>query len=127
MLYIGIVTLYFYVLNISIQTTFSAPPHNFKPLIVGLLYIPSSLGFICGSIVGGRWMDYVLQRAARKANRYDDNGKPKVYPEERMQENIWFAAIIPIVALLWYGWSAEKGVHWLCPVSRCLLHSYICY
>uniref|UniRef100_A0A093VJ17 Quinidine resistance protein 3 n=1 Tax=Talaromyces marneffei PM1 TaxID=1077442 RepID=A0A093VJ17_TALMA len=116
MFYIGIVTIYFYVLNISIQNTFANPPYNFSTLIVGLLYIPSSLGYICGSIIGGRWMDYVMQREARKANRFDANGKPRVYPEERMKENTWVGALLPVAALLWYGWTAEHGVYWLCPM-----------
>lgn len=115
--YIGVVTLYFYILNISIQNTFGAPPYSFSTLIVGLLYIPSSLGYICGSVVGGRWMDYVMKRSARKANRWDENGKPKVFPEERMQENAWVGALLPPAALLWYGWTADKGIFWLCPVS----------
>ncbi|EED22686.1 bicyclomycin resistance protein, putative [Talaromyces stipitatus ATCC 10500] len=116
MFYIGIVTIYFYILNISIQNTFASPPYNFSTLIVGLLYIPSSLGYICGSIFGGRWMDYVMQREARKANRCDETGRPKVYPEERMKENAWAGALLPVVALLWYGWTADKGIYWLCPM-----------
>lgn len=121
MFYIGVVTIYFYILNISIQNTFASPPYNFSILIVGLLYIPSSLGYICGSIIGGRWMDYVMQREARKANRFDDNGRPKVYPEERMKENTWVGALLPVAALLWYGWTAEHGVYWLCPVGHITL------
>ncbi|OKL58650.1 putative MFS transporter [Talaromyces atroroseus] len=116
MFYIGVVTIYFYVLNISIQNTFASSPYNFGILIVGLLYIPSSLGYIVGSVVGGRWMDFVMQRAARKANRRDENGKPKVFPEERMQENAWLGALLPPAALLWYGWTAQYGVFWLCPL-----------
>ncbi|KUL89784.1 hypothetical protein ZTR_00586 [Talaromyces verruculosus] len=114
MLYIGVVTIYFYILNISIQNTYASPPYNFSTLIAGLLYIPSSLGYIGGSVIGGRWMDYVMQREARKANRFDENGKPRVYPEERMKENTWVGALLPVGALLWYGWMAEHGVYWLC-------------
>jgi multidrug resistance protein len=125
MFYIGVVTIYFYILNISIQNTFASSPYNFGILIVGLLYIPSSLGYIVGSVVGGRWMDFVMQRAARKANRWDEDGKPKVFPEERMQENAWLGALLPPAALLWYGWTAQNGVFWLCPVSSVRIYSLV--
>jgi MFS family permease len=43
-----------YVLNISVQQTFSIAPYNYSVLIVGLLYIPNSLGYILASVFGGR-------------------------------------------------------------------------
>lgn len=44
-----------YMLNISIQQTFSRAPYSFRILIVGLLYIPSSLGYVFASLFGGKW------------------------------------------------------------------------
>lgn len=35
-----------YFLNISVESTFSAPPYNFKTIIVGCLYISNSLGYL---------------------------------------------------------------------------------
>lgn len=35
-----------------------------------------------------------------------------------MRENAWLGAIMYPVALMWYGWSAQEGVFWLCPVSN---------
>jgi len=56
-----------YMLNIAIQQTFSEKPYNFSVIILGLLYIPSSLGYLAASVLGGRWSDYIMHREARAA------------------------------------------------------------
>ena len=109
-----------YVLNISVQATFSAQPYGFSTLIVGLLYIPNSAGYLLASIFGGRWIDNIMHREARKAGRYDEKGKLVLRPEDRMQENAWIAAVLWPGALIWYGWTAENGVLWICPmIANC--------
>ncbi|KAI9740842.1 MAG: hypothetical protein M1818_004447 [Claussenomyces sp. TS43310] len=105
-----------YVLNISVQQTFSAPPYSFSTIIVGLLYIPNSLGYVVVSIFGGKWIDNIMAREARKANRYDERGKLIYIPEDRMRENVWLGAIMYPAALVVYGWTADKGVFWLVPM-----------
>ena len=107
-----------YFLNVSIQYTFSRPPYDFSVMIVGLLYIPNSLGYILASIFGGRWTDWIMAREAKKADRYDDSGKLVYVPEDRMRENAWSAAILYPGALIWYGWTAEKDIFWLVPVGH---------
>ncbi|KAJ5203245.1 hypothetical protein N7449_005324 [Penicillium cf. viridicatum] len=105
-----------YVLNISVEHTFAREPYNFSTIIVGLLYIPNSLGYMVTSIFGGKWMDTIMQREARKANRYDEKGRLVLRPEDRMRENAWLGAFMYPAALIWYGWAAEKGVFWLVPM-----------
>ncbi|KAF2707826.1 MFS general substrate transporter [Pleomassaria siparia CBS 279.74] len=105
-----------YFLNISIESTFAEAPYHFRTDIVGLLYIPGSLGYIVAAIFGGRWIDIIMHREARKAGRYDDHGKLVFRPEDRMRENAWLAAALWPGALLWYGWTAEKGVFWIVPI-----------
>ncbi|KAG0652254.1 MFS transporter 2 [Hyphodiscus hymeniophilus] len=105
-----------YMLNISIQQTFSEAPYNFKVIIVGLLYIPNSLGYLLSSVLGGRWTDLIMHREARKAGRYDEHGKLILRPEDRLRENAWMAAVMFPGAMIWYGWSADKGVHWIVPM-----------
>jgi MFS family permease len=105
-----------YILNISIQSTFAAPPYSFSTLIIGLLYIPNSAGYLLASLFGGKWIDSIMHREARKAGRYDDKGKLIFRPEDRMKENAWIAAILWPSALIIYGWTAEKGVHWIVPM-----------
>lgn len=106
-----------YLLNISLETTFSAPPYNFSVTAVGLTYIPNSIGYVLASIFGGKWTDTIMAREARKAGRYESDGiKLKYRPEDRMRENAWIAAFLYPAALIWYGWTADKGVFWIVPL-----------
>lgn len=105
-----------YCLNISIQASFSTAPYNFKVIIVGLLYIPGSIGYILASFFGGMWIDKIMHREARKAGRYDASGKLLLRPEDRMRENAWIAAVLWPGALLWYGWTVQHGVIWIVPM-----------
>lgn len=104
-----------FILNISIQSSYSKAPYGFSTLIVGLLYIPSSLGYVISSIFGGRWIDYIMAREARKAERYDADGKLIYLPEDRMCENAWLAAALYPSALIMFGWTIDKGLHWAVP------------
>jgi MFS family permease len=106
-----------YVLNISIQDTFGKVPYGYSTLIVGLLYVPNSLGYILASTFGGRWMDVIMQHEAKKANRIGEDGKLIYRPEDRMRENAWLGAFLYPAALIWYGWTVEYGVFWFVPVS----------
>lgn len=109
-----------YILNISIQSTFSRAPYNFSTLIIGLLYIPNSAGYLLAALFGGRWIDSIMQREARKAGRFDERGKLVYRPLDRMKENAWIAAVLWPVALVAYGWTVQKGVHWFVPmIANC--------
>lgn len=104
-----------YLLNISIQITYSGDPYNFDMLIVGLFYMPPSLGYALASIFGGRWIDRIMARQAASAGRYDERGKLVFLPEDRFGENAWIAGTVYPLALLFYGWTVEKGLHWAVP------------
>lgn len=107
----------YYLLYISIQNVFSKPPHSWNTLIIGLCYIPSALGYMVGAILGGRWTDYIMKRAARQAGRFDEEGKLILRPEDRISENALVAGILYPTAMLWWGWTAQKHVFWIVPVS----------
>lgn len=115
--YIGSITFgSLYILNIAIQKTFGEEPYNFSELIVGLTYIPGSLGYIFAGFVGGKWSDAIMHREARAAGRIDESGKLILRPEDRVRENVLLAAAIYPAGLLWFGWTVEKGVHWIVPL-----------
>jgi len=99
-----------YILNISVQQTFQKDPYNYSSTIVGLLYLPNSAGYFLSSLFGGKWVDRIMHREARKAGRYDENGKLKFRPEDRMKENAWLGALLWPAAYITYGWCAEYGV-----------------
>ncbi|MCJ1471685.1 hypothetical protein MMC13_000325 [Lambiella insularis] len=105
-----------YILNVSLESTFNQAPYYFSTIEVGLTYIPNSIGYIFASIFGGRWTDSIMAREAKKAGRYDENGKLIYRPEDRMRENAWIAAFLYPAALIWYGWAAERQVFWIVPL-----------
>ncbi|GKT90844.1 major facilitator superfamily transporter [Colletotrichum tofieldiae] len=104
-----------FVVNISVQATLSEAPYGFSELIVGLFYFPAGLGYFIASLLGGRWLDVIMAREAKKAGRYDANGKLILLPEDRMRENIWVAATVYPASLIYYGWVVEKGLFWFVP------------
>jgi len=105
-----------YMLNISVQRTFSRDPYNYSVIIVGLLYIPNSMGYFLASLFGGRWVDSIMHREARKAGRYDARGRLKFIPEDRMKENAWLGALLYPAGLIMYGWTARYGVNTAAPM-----------
>ncbi|KAF7896088.1 hypothetical protein EAF00_006103 [Botryotinia globosa] len=115
--YIGSITFgSLYILNIAIQKTFGEEPYNFSEIIVGLTYIPGSLGYIVAGFVGRKWSDAIMHREARAAGRFDESGKLILRPEDRMRENVLLAAAIYPAGLLWFGCTAEKEVHGIVPL-----------
>lgn len=107
----------YYLVNITIQTVFSNAPYSYSTLIVGLTYVPSALGAIIGSFCGGRWTDYIMRREANKAGRYDEKGSLQFIPQDRIRENVWIGALLYPAAMVWFGWTADKGVFWFVLVS----------
>ncbi|KAH8718473.1 MFS transporter OpS2 [Beauveria bassiana] len=104
-----------YILNISIQKVFAEPPYGFSVSILGLCYIPSGLGFLLSALFGGKWADYIMKREAKRREVYDERGNLSLKPEDRMMENAWAAAVAFPAAMIWYGWTVDKGVFWVAP------------
>lgn len=116
-----------FVLNISIQDKFESAPYNFSTLMVGLLYTPAGLGYISASMFGGKWMDYIMVREAKKANRYAEDGSLKYLPEDRMRENAWLGAILYPLSLILYGWTVQTNQFWFVPVMSLPSDIEFCY
>lgn len=96
-----------YVLNVSIQYTFARKPYEYPTIILGLLYLPNSLGYFLASLLGGRWIDAIMKREARKANRVAENGDLIFQPEDRMRENAWLGALLYVLSL--YDYSKDSN------------------
>ncbi|KAK0387197.1 hypothetical protein NLU13_5510 [Sarocladium strictum] len=106
-----------FVLNIAIQYGFARPPYNFDQITIGVTYMASGAGYFIASIFGGRWIDKIMAREARKAERYDEHGRLIYLPEDRMKENAWIANTVYPLSLLWFGWSMYYGVQFMVPIS----------
>ncbi|UKZ54538.1 hypothetical protein TrVGV298_008347 [Trichoderma virens] len=94
-----------FISNISIQQKLSS----------GCSISPAGLGYFIASLFGGRWIDKIMARQAIKANRYDENGKLILLPEDRFRENMWLANTMYPIGLLIYGWTLNYGVIFIVP------------
>lgn len=117
-----------YVMNISIEYAFSHAPYKFGTVVIGCLYLGNSIGYIIGSILGGKWCDHVLIQAtataatlAGKADAARESGgttpSTKSYvPEKRIGINAWTGAALAPAGILLYGWTIEYGIIWIVPL-----------
>lgn len=110
-----------YVLNISMQSAFSKSPYSFFPTIIGLLFIPYSVGFIIASVLGGRWTDRIMIRSAMQSGRQDADGNTVCLPEDRLGVNLYISFALYPAALIAYGWTVQVGIYWVVPSITTLL------
>ncbi|SCU91618.1 LAFA_0F04830g1_1 [Lachancea sp. 'fantastica'] len=105
-----------YFVNMTIEYCYSRPPYNFKPLYVGLLYIPNSVTYIIASIYGGRWVDTLLKRYKEKHGI--------LAPEARISWNVVTAVVSFPISLLIFGWCLGKKEHWVTPLVGTALFGF---
>jgi hypothetical protein len=93
-------------------TTFSfvyTERYNFDEGTTGLTFLPAGLGMMIGVIGFGQLTDAMVNRnkAAGVAHR----------PEVRLAPALTIPSGLTLpVGLFIYGWTAEKGVHWIVPM-----------
>lgn len=76
--------------------------------LTGLVYLTLLIGYMAGLAVFSTLSDKTVVRMTKA------NGG--VYePEMRLPDCIYFAFLLPIT-FFWYGWAADKAVHWIVPV-----------
>ena len=75
----------------------------------GLPYLGLGLGFLIGIVVIGGTSDKIMQKQEQKHPE-------RAGPEIRLKVCVWFSFLIP-VSFMWYGWSADRGVMWVAPVT----------
>ena len=97
-----------YVVNMTIEYEYSRPPYNFKPLYIGLLYIPNSVTYLIASIYGGRWVDNLLKRYKEVHGI--------IAPEARISWNVVVAVVTFPIGLLIFGWCLDTHQHWVVPL-----------
>ncbi|KAH7303408.1 major facilitator superfamily domain-containing protein [Stachybotrys elegans] len=99
-----------YILNISMQAAFSNPPYKYSPTVVGLLYLPNSVGCVLVSVFGGKYVDRIMIMGARRAERRREDGSLIFVPEDRLGVNAWVSLALYPASLACYGWLVESGV-----------------
>ncbi|KAG0649296.1 MFS transporter cpaT [Hyphodiscus hymeniophilus] len=106
-LYMAVTYGLLYLLFTTITTVF-INTYNWQPDICGLAYIGLGIGFLLGLGVVAKISDATVVRMTKANNGVFE-------PEMRLPACIFFAFFIPMT-FFWYGWSADKGVHWIVPI-----------
>ena len=75
---------------------------------IRLLYLGNSLGYLVGSLIGGRWSDYIFVHSAAKHGG-------ELEAEGRFGLSTWVGAIMYPLGVLMYGWTVEKGLFVIIP------------
>ena len=83
--------------------------HLTSPLYSGLFYISPAMGFILGTLVGGRYSDRTVKQwiIRRDGTRL---------PQDRLNSGMWSFFLVVPAASLAYGWSLDAkddSVGWL--------------
>jgi multidrug resistance protein len=96
-----------YLLFTSMPLVFSAT-YGWEPETTGLAYLGIGIGFFVGLAIMAKTSDAMVVKLAKRNNDVAE-------PEMRLPLSAGFAAFVPI-SLFWYGWAAEKHVHWIVPI-----------
>lgn len=81
--------------------------YGFSTNIAGLMYLPFGIGFVLGTLVWSIAIERIYRRQTAA-----NGGVAK--PEFRLPCLCFSGVGIP-VGLVWYGWSAQKQLHWIMP------------
>ncbi|KAI9054678.1 hypothetical protein LZ554_001830 [Drepanopeziza brunnea f. sp. 'monogermtubi'] len=96
-----------YLLFTTITQVFSST-YGWDPEICGLAYLGLGIGFFSGLAVVAKISDATVVRMTKANGGVFE-------PEMRLPACILFACFVPMT-FFWYGWSADKGVHWIVPI-----------
>ncbi|KAI0088499.1 MFS general substrate transporter [Irpex rosettiformis] len=77
--------------------------YHYNAMEIGLVLLSFGCGNMLGSILGGRYSDYILRRMREK-----NGGKTEA--EMRLASTKWFLPMIPI-SIAAYGWMSERHVN----------------
>jgi len=77
--------------------------YGYNALKIGLVLVAYGIGSICGSVLGGRWSDWVFRRLKTK------NGGSS-YAEMRLESTKPGMIVLPLACVA-YGWLVQKHVH----------------
>lgn len=106
-LYMAVVYGYLYLLFTTITSVYEINYH-WNSGIAGLSYLGLGLGMFIGLFGFGAFSDRLVTRLMAKYN------SPRK-PEYRLPLMMIGALFVPI-GLFWYGWSAEKRIHYIMPI-----------
>ncbi|CAG8518702.1 7102_t:CDS:10 [Ambispora gerdemannii] len=97
--YVSSICVLLFLYQTLVPTSF-AIQYNLSSSEIGLVLFANGIGFIVGSVLGGRYSDYVLMRAKKECG--------EEYPEMRLQ-SVWLGAAMVPVGMLAFGWLTQAN------------------
>ncbi|GFP55877.1 MFS transporter cpaT [Trichoderma asperellum] len=96
-----------YLLYNTIPTVFEGS-YGWSLGITGITYVSLLFGYIVSLTFFALLSDStIIRMTAANGGVYE--------PEMRLPDCVWFALILP-TTFFWYGWAADKAVHWIVPI-----------
>ncbi|KAJ6070668.1 hypothetical protein N7467_011987 [Penicillium canescens] len=96
-----------YLFFTTIPTVFRGQ-YGFSTGLSGLAFVGIGVGFFLG-------MGLVASTNDRLVVKLTQQNGGQFQPEMRLPMMMFFACFLPI-SFFWYGWTAEKHVHWIVPI-----------
>lgn len=116
---VGLFTLYIAVNFAMLYGFFAAFPYVFQTVYgfgirsTGLTFLGLGVGCVVGCVIIIVFSKLVFKPQVQRSKEMGNGGK--VDPEARLYLGMIGSICLP-VSLFWFGWSAQAGVHWICPV-----------
>lgn len=99
----GLLATFQYALLTSARSIFNPRFHLTSPLVSGLFYLSPGMGFLIGSILGGKLSDRAVKKWIQKRNGVR-------LPQDRLNSGlITLFAVLPASALI-YAWTLQQEV-----------------
>jgi MFS family permease len=106
-IYVSMIFAMIYVQNTLLPRDFERR-YNYSTSTIGLIFLVPGAGYMSGSVLGGKWSDFVMIQAKRRNNGVG-------YPEMRLQ-SVWIGIFFLTVSYLCYAWFVEANLHAVFPI-----------
>ncbi|KAK5058896.1 hypothetical protein LTR84_011160 [Exophiala bonariae] len=97
--------IWFNITNATASVILSSPPYNFSSSMVGLSYLSCCVGVVVGSLISGRFSDWLTIKLARRNDGFME-------AEHRLWPFVLCVVLIPGASILW-GVGASYSIHWV--------------
>lgn len=128
-LLLSLYTSFAFGLTFLLFTTFPSvygSKYHFSAGVSGLAYLGMGIGSLLGVVTFAFFSDSILKaQAAKDSHRRegedtrekegDASNIIKFKPEHRLILMAYATPVLPL-GFFWYGWAADKGVHWIVPI-----------
>ncbi|CAI2162454.1 10790_t:CDS:2 [Funneliformis geosporum] len=113
--YMNTLAILHYVTDVLIPRSF-IDDYNLNSSQIGLVFLAPTSGYVIGSVLGGKFSDYILRKA--KAMHHGI-----MEPEMRLH-SAWISALILPTSYVIYGWFLSEEVHLALPVTMLFIAGF---